>query len=128
LIERGVLKIQAFLNTEKFYSVSATIGIDADPATISKLIKKFQDCPLVYNLVKVTGGHHNLIVDLIAPNQRRIVDLIEKQIRSEPKIRYLEVDIGELPIVPKVHSLPNFVDKTKKCPCETKCSECEYFL
>lgn len=128
LIEKGILKIQGFLNIEKFYSTSATIGIDADPATISKLSKKFEGCPLVYNLLKVTGGHRNLILNLIAPNQKRIVDLVEKQIRTEPKIRYLEIEIGELPIVPKVHSLPNFVDRTKKCPCEVKCNECEYFL
>jgi len=128
LIEKEILKIQGLLNTEKFYSVTATIGIDADSDIVSKLIKKFENCPLVYNLVKVTGGHHNLIVDLIAPNQKRITDLIEKQIRSEPKIRYVEVDLGELPIIPKIHSLPNFVDKSKKCPCEVKCNECEYFL
>jgi len=127
LIEKEILKIQGLLNTEKFYSTSATIGIDTDPDTISKLIKKFENCPLVYNLVKVSG-HHNLIVDIIAPNQKRIIDLIEKQIRSEPKIRYLEVDLGELPIIPKGHSLSSFADKSKKCPCQIKCNECEYFL
>jgi len=128
LIEREILKIQGLLNTEKFYQVSATIGIEADPDTISKLIKKFENCPLVYNLIKISSGHHNLILDIISPDQKRISDLIEKQIRSEPKIKYLEVDLGELPIIPKVHSLPHFVDKSKKCPCERKCNECEYFL
>jgi len=127
LIKKEILKIQGLLNAEKFYQASATIGIEADSDTISKLIKKLQDCPLVYNLVKVSG-HHNLIIDLIAPNQKRITDLVEKQIRTEPKIRYLEVDLGDVPIVPKVHSLPNFVDKKKKCPCQIKCNECEYFL
>jgi len=120
LIEKEILKIQGLLNTEKFYSVSATIGIDADPDTVSKLIKKFESCPLVHNLVKVFAGHHNLIADVIAPNQKRITDLVEKQIRSEPKIRYLEVDIGELPIIPKTHSLPNFVDKSKKMSLSSK--------
>jgi len=128
LIEKEILKIQGLLNTEKFYQVSATIGIEADPDTISKLIKKFENCPLVYNLIKISSGHHNLILDIISPDQKRISDLIEKQIRSEPKIKYLEVDLGELPIIPKVHSLPHFVDKSKKCPCERKCNECEYFL
>lgn len=127
LMEKEILKIQAALNTEKFYSVSATVGVEADPKTISKLIKQFANCPLVYNLVKVSG-HHNLIIDIIAPNSKRINDLIEKQIRSNTKIRYLEVDLGELPIIPKTHSLLTFVDKSKKCPCQTKCNECEYFL
>jgi len=128
LMKKEILKIQGFLNTEKFYSISAAVGLDADPNTISKLIKKFENCPLVYSLIKISGGHHNLILDIVAPNQQRITDLIEKQIRAEPKIRYLEVDLGELPIKPKTHSLPNFVDQSKKCPCQVKCNECEYFL
>jgi DNA-binding Lrp family transcriptional regulator/hypoxanthine-guanine phosphoribosyltransferase len=128
LVEKGILKIQGLLNIEKFYSISATIEMDVDPEAIPRLIKKFKNCPLVYNLVKVTSGHHNLILNLIAPSQKRIADFIEKQIRSDPKIRSLEVNIGDLPIVPKVHSLPNFVDKTKKCPCQVRCNECEYFL
>lgn len=127
LLNREILKIQAGLNTEKFYNSSASIGLEADFGTVNKLIKKFENCPLVYNLVKVSG-HHNLIIDLIAPNQKRIIDLIEKQIRTEPKIRYLEVNIGELPVVPKSHFLPNFIDPSKKCPCQKPCYECEYFL
>lgn len=127
LFQREILTIQARLNAEKFYSSSAIVGIEASPATIARLIRKFKNCPLVYNLVKVSG-HHNLIIDFIAPNTKRITDLIEKQIRSDPKVRYLEVDLGELPIVPKTHSLPHFVDPAKKCPCEKKCNECEYFL
>jgi|GEM_PF-359165 len=128
LIEKEILKIQGLLNMEKFHSVSAIIGIDADPNTVSKLIKKFENCPLVYNLVEIFGGHHNLIIDIVAPNLERINDLVEKQIRSEPEIRCLEVDIGGLPRVPKAYILPNFVDRSKNCPCEVKCNECEYFL
>lgn len=127
LFEREVIKIQCSLNTAKFYSVSATIGIEAAPKTISGLIKKFASCPLVYNLVKVSG-HHNLVVDMIAPDFRRINDLIEKQLRSNSDIRSIEVNLGELPLVPKTHTLPNFADKSKKCPCERKCNECEYYL
>lgn len=127
LLEKDLLKIQSSLNTEKFYTTSATVGIEAEPKTISNLIKKFESCPLVYNLVKVSG-HHNLIVDFIAPNPKRINDLIEKQIRANPKIRYLDVNLGELPIIPKGHFLPNFTDSSQKCPCQDKCNECEYFL
>lgn len=128
LIEKEILKIQGLLNIEKFYSASALIEIETDSNTVLKLIKKFEKCPLVYNLVKVSG-HHNLIINIIASNSKRITDLVEKQIRSESKIRYLEVNLGELPIIPKSHSLiVNFADKSKKCPCEIKCNECEYFL
>lgn len=127
LFKKDILKIQTSLNTEKFYTLSARVGIEADVGTISRLIKKLENCPLVYNLVKV-AGRHNLIIDLLGLNQKRITDLIEKQIRSEPTIRYLEVNFGDLPIVPRVHALPHFVDPSKKCACQEKCNECEYFL
>jgi len=129
LIKQDVLKIQGLLNIEKFYSVSATVGIEAPSKVISKLIKKFENCPLVYNLVGFPSGHHqNLIIGLVAPNLKRINDLIAKQLRSEPGIRNIEADIGELPITPKGHLLSNLADKSKKCLCEKRCNECEYFL
>ncbi len=129
LIKQDVLKIQGLLNIEKFYSVSATVGIEAPSKVVSKLIKKFENCPLAYNLVGFPSGHHqNLIIGLVAPNLKRINDLIAKQLRSEPGIRNIEADIGELPITPKGHLLSNLADKSKKCLCEKRCNECEYFL
>jgi len=129
LIEQDMLKIQGLLNIEKFYSVSATIGVEAPSRVISKLIKKFENCPLVYNLVRFPSGHHqNLTIGIVAPNLKRINDLIAKQLRSEPGIRSIEADIGELPIVPEGHLLSIFSEKSKKCLCEKRCNECEYFL
>jgi len=128
LIERDILKIQGLLNIKKFYSVTATIGIEASPDVVSKLIRRFENCPLVYNLVKISSGHHNLIIDILASDLERINDFITKQIRPESGIRYIEVDLGELPIVPKGHLVSGFSDKSKKCLCERRCNECEYFL
>jgi len=128
LIEHKILKIRALLNTEKFYSVSASIGINASPKTVSKLIKKFENCPLVYNLVKVSSGNHNLIIGLISPTIKRINDLIDKQIRLEEGVKDIHVNFGELPIVPREHLVSSFSEKFKKCYCKEKCSECEYFL
>lgn len=129
LIKQDILRIQGLLNIEKFYSVSATVGIEAPSKIISKLIKKFENCPLVYNLVRFPSGHHqNLIIGLVAPDLKRINDLIVKQLRSELGIRKIEADIGELPIVPKGHLLSSLADKSKKCLCEKRCNECEYFL
>jgi len=109
--------------------VSATIGVEAPSRVVSKLIKKFENCPLVYNLVSFPSGHHqNLIIGIIAPSLKRINDLIAKQLRSELGIRSIEADIGELPIVPKGHLLSVFSEKSKKCFCEKRCNECEYFL
>ena len=76
----------------------------------------------------VPSGHHNLIIGIIAPDLKRMNDFIMKQIRSNSLIRYVEVDLGELPIVPKGHLVSIFSDESKKCLCEKRCNECEYFL
>ena len=128
LIKQDMLKVHGLLNIGKFYSVSASIGINAPPETISKLVKKFESCPLVYNLVKVSSGNHNLIIGIVASNLDRVNDLIAKQIRSEPDIRSVHINLGEVPIVPQGYLPPNFSDKSKKCLCEKRCNECEHFL
>jgi len=128
LIVNKILRIHGLLNIEKFYSISASVGISAPPDIISKLIKKLENCPLVYNLVKTSSGNHNLIIGIVAPNLKRINDFIVKQMRFEPKVRYIHVDFGELPIIPKGHLVSAFSEKSKKCLCEKRCNECEYFL
>lgn len=129
LIKHDLLRIQGLLNIEKFYSLSAVISIEASSKVVSQLIKKFENCPLVYNLVKLPAGHHrNLVIGVIASNLERINDLVVKQLRPEAEIRSIEVDIGESPIVPKGHLLSVFSAKSKKCLCEKRCNECEYFL
>lgn len=100
LLEDGVLKIKGLLSMEKVYSVSANIEIEADQKTISKLIEKFEKSPLVYHLVE-TSGRYNLLVSIIAPNLISIENFIAKEIRREPGVKHIDVNVGELPITPK---------------------------
>lgn len=100
LIDDGVLKIQGLLNMEKVYSVSAHIEVEADSKTISQLIEKFEKSPVVYHLVK-TSGRYNLLVSIVTPNLESIESFIAKEIRSDPRVKHIEVNIGELPIIPK---------------------------
>ena len=100
LIDGGVLKIQGLLNMEKVYSVTAHIEIEADSKTINKLIEKFEKSPLVYHLVK-TSGRYNLMVSIATPNLASIENFIAKEIRLEPEVKHIEVNVGELPIIPK---------------------------
>ncbi len=124
LIKNRILEIKGLINIEKFYTMSASIGIEGDPKTISRLVKKFENCPLVYHLDKVSGIH-NLVVGIVAPDPERIEYFIDKQIRSEHGIQHVEVNIGGLPIIPKAMALPAF-KRTKISPCGAKCNECEY--
>jgi len=105
LIDEEVLKIQGLLNIEKCYSVSATIEIDANQKTIANLIEKFEKSPLVYHLVKASG-RYNLLISIIAPNLDCIENFITKEIRSNPGVNHIDVNIGELPTIPKVWSPP----------------------
>ncbi len=105
LENENVLKIKGFLNIEEFYSVSATIEIETDSKTISQLIELFEKSPLVYHLIK-TSGRYNLMVSIVAPNLDNIENFISQNIRSNPKIKNIEVTIGEIPIIPKVWNPP----------------------
>ncbi len=105
LVNEGLLKIQGLLNIGKCYSVSASIEIEADQKTVSKLIEKFEKSPLIYHLVK-TSGRYNLLVSIIVPNLENIETFISKEIRKELGIKHIEVNIGELPIIPKTWNPP----------------------
>lgn len=101
LLKNNIFQIKGLLNIAKFYSVSACIGIDADKETCKKLIKKLENFPLVYGLVKVSGTNKSLIVDIVAPNLKIMEEFIEEQIKSEPGVKFVEVSIGSLPIIPR---------------------------
>ena len=105
LIADEVLKILGFLNMEKVYAVSAHVEIEADVKTINCLIERFERSPLVYHLVKISG-RYNLMVSIVTPNLESIENFIAKEIRSEPGVKHIEVNVGELPIVPKVWNPP----------------------
>lgn len=105
LINQKILSVQGLLNLEKFYSLSAQLTIEADDKTISELIGKLEKSPFVYHLIK-TSGKYNLVVGIVTPNLETIESFVLKEIRVKPGIKNLEVNIGELPIIPKGLTLP----------------------
>ncbi len=128
MIGNNFLETHGMINISRFYKVSANISLEAPAEIVSKMVEKFENCPMVYNLARLPSGHHhNLIIGLISPNLRRINDLVKKQIRAEEGVRNLEADIGELPVVPRGHIPANFLKK-KKCLCGEKCEDCEYYM
>ena len=105
LIGEGILKIQGSLNIERVCSVSAHIEIETDNKTTTRLIEKFKKSPLVYHLARASG-RYNLIVSITAPNLRAIENFISKEIRKDFGIKHIEVNVGDLPIIPKIWSPP----------------------
>ena len=105
LIQDKVLRIEGLLNMDKVYSVSAHIEIEADNDTIDKLLVKFEKSPLVYHLVKISG-RYNLMANIIAPNLESMETFIDKEIRRAEGVRHIDVQVGELPIIPKAWKPP----------------------
>jgi Lrp/AsnC family transcriptional regulator for asnA, asnC and gidA len=108
LLNQGILRLKGVVNLEKFYSVSANIGMGVDSLTCEKLIEKLKENPLVYNLKKVSGSNKNLIVDIVAPNLKVIEEFLDSEIRREKGIYFIEVNTGGLPILPKEISFEEF--------------------
>jgi len=125
LIKNGILEIRGLINLEKFFKISASIGIEGEPKTISRLVKKFKFCPLVYHLNRVSGSH-NLVMSIAASDPKRVEYFVDTKIRSESGIRHIEVNIGGLPEIPQLAPLPIFKRKLAVSPCGSKCNECEY--
>ncbi len=100
LIKRGILEIRGCLNIEKFYSISAHITVQGSNEAISWLVRKLQKSPLVYQLVKISGKY-NLSIGILAPNLKRVDEFISREILGEPGVKHIEVNVGELPTIPK---------------------------
>ncbi|MEM5801930.1 MAG: Lrp/AsnC family transcriptional regulator [Candidatus Aenigmatarchaeota archaeon] len=133
LIEKKIIKISALLNPQKIYSLIASIGIEADAEAVSIIIRKIRNCPLVYNVIK-TSGSHNLIIDMVAPDLSVIDHFINQQIRSEPGIKHVEVNIGNSLVIPEFLQLRLFHSNDPDyAPCglrkndETCCQSCPFF-
>ncbi len=105
LIKQGVLKIQGGLRMETFNSISAYIGVEAEKKILPNLIERLEKSPLVYHLVK-TSGSYNLVINIVASNMAQIENFITKEVRSKPGVKRIEVNIGELPIIPKAWNPP----------------------
>lgn len=101
LLQQNILEIRGLINVEKFYSVSANIGITADNATCQRIIKKLSQNPLVFTMMKVSGSNKDLIIDIVASSNKVVEEFLDQEIRPETGIKFIEVNIGGIPIIPK---------------------------
>lgn len=108
LLKQDILEIKGLINLGKFYSVSANIGITADNLTCQRIIKKLSQNPLVFNMMKVSGSNKDLIIDIIAPSNKVVEEFLDQEIRPEAGIKFIEVNIGGIPIIPKAITQKDF--------------------
>ncbi|MCS7105830.1 MAG: Lrp/AsnC family transcriptional regulator [Candidatus Aenigmarchaeota archaeon] len=133
LIEKKIIKISALVNLQKLYPLAACIGVETDADGVNILIRKLRNCPLVLSLIK-TSGNHNLIINVVGTDIALIDDFINKQIRSEPGIKHVEVNLGNTISLPEFVNIKLFYPKNNEAaPCglrvddETRCLRCPAF-
>ncbi|MGC8811966.1 MAG: Lrp/AsnC family transcriptional regulator [Candidatus Aenigmatarchaeota archaeon] len=134
LIEKKILKIGALLNLQKLYPLTACVGVETDADGVNILVRKLRNCPLVFHLLK-TSGNHNLIINILATDIGLIDDFINKQIRSEPGIKHVEVNLGNTITLPEFANIKLFYPKNDEvAPCglryddEMRCPRCPAFF
>jgi Lrp/AsnC family transcriptional regulator for asnA, asnC and gidA len=118
LIKNQVMKPTAMINAAQFFPVTAGIGIEADADGIAVLTRKLRNCPLVVHMTK-TSGNHNLILTVVAENFQQLESFLTNQIRSEPGIKHVEVNIGNsTTIIPDFQHIRLYIDNDgEHVPC-----------
>lgn len=106
LLKEKVIRIEAALNMDQFYTMCAQIYVETDEETVERLIEKFEKRQEVYHLVRVTGMY-NLLVGVLGSKWQSVQDFIETEIRPIPTVRKIFITTGTVPILPKTIS-PQF--------------------
>ena len=91
LVDNQLIK-PTVLVSSKLFPLGAVVGVEADPECVNILLKKLSSCPLVVSLSR-TSGTHNLILNLRVENFQSLESFLNTQIRSEPGIKHVEVNI-----------------------------------
>jgi DNA-binding Lrp family transcriptional regulator len=133
LLKLQIIKPSVLLNQAIFSPLTAIIGVEADSECIKVLAKKFKNCPLVISFTR-TSGMHNLILHVATKNIQQLESFLNTQIRAEPGIRHVEVNIGDASLssefVPlKIYYLknPEYAPCGKRYNEEGKCLDCPIF-
>lgn len=128
LIEKKIIRVSALVNTEKFYPVTAGIGIEANSEGLNDIARKMKNCPLILHMIK-TSGMHNLVMNMVAEDVMHLEKTLSNHIRNVPGVRHIEVNIGNSPIVPEFRQQKLFYEKPLEvAPCGAKCDDCVSYL
>ena len=100
LLKEKVIRIEARLNLDQFFTMSAQVYVEGDRKTIDALIEKFEKHQEVYALVRVTGIY-NLFVGITTHNWQSVEEFIESEIRVLPGVKKIFITTGDIPILPK---------------------------
>jgi DNA-binding Lrp family transcriptional regulator len=110
------------LKNSKMYMLKVDVKCK-NPNEILKLIK---NCPFFLNGF-VVAGNRNLILLFIGEDLSTLEAIVDKHIRPNPNV--YDVDVGIIVRVEKSTIIPLNIgfEKSDKAPCNSNCSECEYW-
>lgn len=100
LLKEKIIRIQARLQIDQFFTIAAHITLEADAKTVEQLIEKLEKRQEVYQLAK-TIGRANLVIGVLAHNLENIETFVDHEIRVMPGVKQIMVSTGEIPILPK---------------------------
>jgi DNA-binding Lrp family transcriptional regulator len=128
LISSNFIKPSILINQNKFFSLTSVVGIEADSEGVDILVKKLKNCPLVISMIK-TSGMHNLILHVASKDMQQLESFLNNQIRCEPGIKHVEVNIGNTPIIPSFQQIRLYEFKDReRVPCSIRKDEKEVCL
>lgn len=130
LIESGVIKITALLNTSQVELYPALVFLEMETAEdLKNIVEKFNNCPRMVKLFTSLGGY-NLIALVVAENQDTLgcISVEKCSIRSQKGIRRSEFyPIGEVYYNPYIDTGPRIPSKTEETPCGVDCRNCSSY-
>lgn len=89
---------------------------------------------MVFHLTK-TAGQHNIIISIVSEDLAQVEEFLSRQIRPEPGIKHVEVNIGNQLIVPEFTNIKMFYPSDNEyAPCglrfddEQRCPRCPAWI
>ena len=121
LKEKGIIQHVVGVNFKKVDLHIAKVDIST---TDSKgVLKEFEDCPFFLNAL-ITSGKHNLCLFFMANDLKRLEGIVDHHIRSDPKVKDIEMNIVITPTKDLVLPLRIASTNKRQQDCPQHCAEC----
>jgi DNA-binding Lrp family transcriptional regulator len=131
LVQKGIIKVSALVNTEKLGLHAALVLIEIESAeALQRLIDRFSECPRVVHIFTTLGGYN--IIALVVAEDRDTLDSISVEkcsLRSSEGIRRSEFyPIGNIHYTPFLSVREHLTCKGRDTtPCNVNCVPCQRY-
>lgn len=121
LQQKGILHN---MNGVNFRVVDLSLAkVDINATDTTAIISEFKDCPFFINAL-VTSGKYNLCLLFMATDLKRLEGIVNHHLRSNPKVKEIEMNIVISTAKDFVLPLNIDYDNKKQVACPQQCSHC----